>query len=426
MTRPTARGVALLAIAGGTYLAARIVGTWELYLLSFAFLAATLVSWLLVLATGRKLQVARSVKPERPTAGDPLVLSFRVESDSLLPGLQATLLHAAGDLSPRDRDIEVESLGSRTRRVVTSGPWPARRGVHHLPPLLAEAEDPLGLVRTRRRFSDTLDVTVFPRLVQLPSCLLFADMGAHRGGGGRRSPTLEASEFRGIRPYNAGEPLNRVDWKGTARTGRLMVREMDDPTNSDLAVLLDGHAQRVVGEPPETNFELAVQAAGSVADCALRAGHSVTLLLHERQWRQTRLSPDTKGRRRLLESLARATPRGASQLGSSLRTLFVNGLPLDRARTLVLVVLALDRELVRSLIALRDEGMRVSLIHVAAGSFAPAASTAASSAALAAESQGLMLALASAGVLGLTLDRGDDLLSALSLKRAQGRHAQVR
>jgi hypothetical protein len=37
-----------------------------------------------------------------------------------------------------------------------------------------------------------------------------------------------------------------------------------------------------------------------------------------------------------------------------------------------------------------------------------------------------MLALASAGVLGLTLDRGDDLLSALSLKRAQGRHAQVR
>ena len=80
----------------------------------------------------------------------------------------------------------------------------------------------------------------------------------------------------------------------------------------------------------------------------------------------------------------------------------------------------------RSLIALRDEGMRVSLIHVAAGSFAPAASTAASSAALAAESQGLMLALASAGVLGLTLDRGDDLLSALSLKRAQGRHAQVR
>ena len=31
MTRPTARGAGLLAVAVVTYLAARIVGTWELY-----------------------------------------------------------------------------------------------------------------------------------------------------------------------------------------------------------------------------------------------------------------------------------------------------------------------------------------------------------------------------------------------------------
>ena len=63
MARPTARGTALLAVAVGAYLAARIVGTWELYFLAFAFLAAVGVAWVLVLATGRHLQVVRSVTP---------------------------------------------------------------------------------------------------------------------------------------------------------------------------------------------------------------------------------------------------------------------------------------------------------------------------------------------------------------------------
>ena len=50
MPRPTGRGYALLALAAVTYLAARLVGTWELYLLAFAFFAVVLLSWLLVVA----------------------------------------------------------------------------------------------------------------------------------------------------------------------------------------------------------------------------------------------------------------------------------------------------------------------------------------------------------------------------------------
>ena len=45
----------LLLVAAGTYVAARLLGTWELYLLAFAFLAVLLVSWLLVVLTARRL-----------------------------------------------------------------------------------------------------------------------------------------------------------------------------------------------------------------------------------------------------------------------------------------------------------------------------------------------------------------------------------
>jgi len=416
MTRPTARGTALLAVAVATYMAARIVGTWELYLLAFAFLAAVGVSWVLVLATGRHLQVVRTVTPRQPVAGDPLLLSFRVRNGSLLPGLQVTLVDATGELGSRDRLIEVESLRSRSERVATSGPWPARRGIYRLPAQIAVAEDPLGLVRIRRRLGDTLDLTVSPRLAHLASCALFADMGARRGGGRRGLPSLDASEFRGIRPHNPGEPLNRVDWKATAKTGSLMLREMEDATDSDVTLLLNGAAPGVFGEPPETDFEVAVQAAGSMADCALRSGRAVALLLPENAWRPLRLSPDAKSRRRLLAILAGATSRGSSQLGTSLHALVADGRPLARTQNLTLVVLGLDRGLVHSLVSLQKGGLPVSVVHVADHSLVPTPSV---------ESLDLRRSLSVAGVHYLALDRGDDLRAALSI-RPEGRRARAR
>jgi len=424
MVRPTARGVGLFLVACATYIAARTLGTWELYLLSFAFLGALLVSWLLALLSGRKLAATRTATPERPVAGDALTLSFVVTNRSLLPGLQVTLRQATGDLGAPDREIHVESLGWRAERVVTTEPLPARRGVHRLPAMLADAGDPLGLMHVRRRLGEPLELVVYPRLVELPSCALVADTGRRRERGRRGLPTLGGSEFRSVRPHHPGEPLNHVDWKSTAKTGVLMLREMDDTGGGDITLLLDGAAAHVVGEPPETSFELAVRAAGSVAGFALRAGRPVTLLLHENDWRPARLSPDTNGHHRLLESLARVTPHTASQLGRSLKALLAGVGSAARAQTLTLVVLALDRPLAHSLIELRHEGLQVSVIHVASASFGSGVSAA--SAGPTPEDRALLLSLAAAGIRCLTLSRHDDLRASLSLWRSDDLRAVSR
>ncbi|MGO8685032.1 MAG: DUF58 domain-containing protein [Thermoleophilia bacterium] len=404
MTRPTARGAALLVVGAATYLAARLVGTWELYLLGFALLAAVLVTWLQVRAIGGRLQVTRSVTPRQPVAGEPLSLSFRVESGSRVPGQQVTLLHAGGDLSGDDEPIYVESVRSRAPRMVTAGPWPARRGIHHLPALVAVAEDPLGLIRVRRRLH-TLDVVVVPRLVRLRSCPLLA-FGGVRGAGSRHVPMLRGSEFRGVRPHAPGEPLNRVDWKSTAKTGNLMLRETEDPADGGVTVLLNGAAAHVGGESPQDNFELAVEAAGSLADYALRSGHATTLLLPDDDWRPTRLTPGADGHVRLLEILAGVRPRGLEQLGPSLPALVAAGRRSERAGIVILVVLVVDDGLVRELVALRGRGLHAWVVHVPAGSFVPAAAIA--------ESANLGLALRAAGVGYLALGRGEDLAAVLS------------
>ena len=428
--------MALAAVAAATYLAARIVGTWELYLVALAFGAALLVSWLLVLTAGRKLAAARSLWPAQPAAGDEIVVRFTVTNGSQLPGLQVTLPNATGDLSGRRQTIALAGLGALQERTATSAPQPARRGVHHLPALWADAEDPLGLIHARRRLGEPLRVTVFPRLAELRSCALYADLGARRDTGRRGFVRRGAAEFRGIRPHYPGEPLSHVDWKSTAKTGNLMLREMDDPTSGDITVLLDGTAALLVGEPPQSNFELAVQAAGSLADYILGTGRAVELLQHDSRWQQTHLTPGFNGRCRLLDILAAATPDARSPLSATLRRLHAGGGRLSRTQILTLVVLSLDADLSRALIALRKEGLRVSVIHIEAGSFAgrgggsfagPGVGAAAgaivrgAAGAAAGNTPDLPVALTAAGVPCLTLARGDDLRAALSLSHPQSR-----
>ena len=72
MALPTGRGLALLAAGGAAYLAARMLGTWELYLLAVGLAVAPLLAWLLVAVTTRKLRGRREIGPEQPVAGDPV------------------------------------------------------------------------------------------------------------------------------------------------------------------------------------------------------------------------------------------------------------------------------------------------------------------------------------------------------------------
>ncbi|MBC7292788.1 MAG: DUF58 domain-containing protein, partial [Thermoleophilia bacterium] len=321
MTLPTARGYALLGLAVGTYLAGRIVGTWELYFLAFAFLACLVVSWLFVTVSGRRLQVRRSVRPRQPVAGDEAEFEFLVKNDGVFPCPEVTLSSPLGKLAARSLQVFLSGLAPRKERTLVTCWGPLPRGIHGLPPVQAIVTDPPGLFRRARASGSTLQLTVYPRLAFLDSCALFPEWGPqpHFSRLGPAAPGAE--EFRGIRPHQPGEPLSRIDWKSTAKTRTLMKREMEDPGAADITLFLDGTAAAVQGVTPDTNFERAVQVAGSLADFALRRGHGVTLIRHEKSLHQIRLPAEARGRRELLETLAEAEPTAQAPPAGALRRL---------------------------------------------------------------------------------------------------------
>jgi uncharacterized protein (DUF58 family) len=136
------RGLALLGLAGGTYIAGRVVGTWELYLFAFAFAAAVFVSWLLVIATGRRVRVTRVLVPDRPVAGDePELRTLLRNSSWLLPGPELTLRSPLGSLGSEDPELEIASLAPLEQKMLRIPVGKVNRGVHHVPPAKMVAED---------------------------------------------------------------------------------------------------------------------------------------------------------------------------------------------------------------------------------------------------------------------------------------------
>jgi uncharacterized protein (DUF58 family) len=83
----------------------------------------------------------------------------------------------------------------------------------------------------------------------------------------------------GIREYTPGDPLNRIHWPATARTGRLMVKKNDFTSQRSLTVLLNMQSQlyEYADTINKKNVELGIKASATLLDRALKEGTPVRL-----------------------------------------------------------------------------------------------------------------------------------------------------
>jgi uncharacterized protein (DUF58 family) len=177
--------------------------------------------------------------------------------------LQIAMLRAGGQLEMK---YQVECL---------------MRGYFQIGPLTLESGDLFGLHRRFRVLTEPTFLLVYPRIVPL----LGYDVASRRPiGDVRLSHRLyeDPTRIAGVRPYEAGDPLNRVHWRATARTGALHSKIHEPSTLSGATVLLDfhkaGYHQR--GEPSRS--ELAVTTAVSLANAVYEMGQQIGLATNGR------------------------------------------------------------------------------------------------------------------------------------------------
>ncbi|TDD79359.1 DUF58 domain-containing protein [Actinomadura rubrisoli] len=280
MLTPLGWGTA--AVSAALYAAGWWLGYPEPAMLAVAGLAAVAGAALWTLPRPR-LEVRREIAPAKVGRGEPAVGVLHVRNAGRgVRGL--TALDAAGSTQVA---VEVPRLRPGGGRTVTYRLPTGRRGRIPVGPLRLVRADPLRLARRVREYGAPQVLLVRPRTV--PLSLLPSGRAHHLDGPtSDRSPAGTAT-FHALREYVIGDELRHIHWKSSARTGTLMVRQLVDASLPTTTIVLEARPQ---AWPEPDDFELAVDAAASVAVAASAASFPVRVLTGSGPVADTRGGPE--------------------------------------------------------------------------------------------------------------------------------------
>lgn len=215
-----------------------------------------------------------------------------LKTETLLPeGLRVVLVQDGVLYS--GNDIECQSVqsvfelpaGSTVRRK-----WRVladQRGVYRAEnvQMIAVYNDPLGMMATSHRLeaesAGHSQLVVLPRVKEWITHMALSPTYT----GDRVLPLgliHDPMSFCGVRDYEPRDPLNTVDWKQSARLGRIVVRETEYQYNDSYNIVLNMQSVLIEPNPPEIStpplIEDCISVCASLLDSAVRRDIPVALI----------------------------------------------------------------------------------------------------------------------------------------------------
>jgi uncharacterized protein (DUF58 family) len=256
----TRRGYTVVGAAIALFVAGRILGTVELWILGTAALALTIGGLIWIRLRALPVDASRHTEPRFMHAGTEgrIELALRNHGRRSTPVLNVADAFDDGRQAARFVLPPIPPGATRPAayRIPTN-----RRGRYRVGPLRASVEDPFGFVRRARTLLGSTTVVVFPRVHALTPLSSRPGSDRRHGGPRERQRSFAGDDFLSLRSYVVGDDLRRVHWRSTARVGELMVRQDEAPWRAPPVLVLDVRAEAY----DESSFERAVEAAASIA-----------------------------------------------------------------------------------------------------------------------------------------------------------------
>ena len=308
--------------------------------------------------------------------GERFAVRVDVRNRGLLPVLWMRLADTVpAELAAGGVFRRVLSLLPRERVRLTYSLTGRRRGYYTLGPLAAKGGDLLGSATYTSQQAGDDFVIVYPKIVSLrtldiPSQSPFGILPT------RQRLFEDPTRIRGVRDYQPGDSLRRMDWKTSARVGTLQVRRFEPAIALETAIFLNLDGADYVAAERLFAGELGIIIAASISVHLVEKRQAISLVTNGLDpLREPDLDasaplpvpalPLRKGREHLtdiLDLLARVqvVPGGDAVPFLDLLNRYSMGLPWGS--TVVVVTPREVEGLLTTLLALRSRGLVVILV----------------------------------------------------------------
>ena len=232
---------------------------------------------LLFLLTRSGITVSRKV-PSTCSLGVAFVSELQIENRSRghLKGVIRDDLPEGFDADPASHAFHLAPLDQLTlqRRLI-----PGNRGAFTMERVDLKVESPLRLWNRFLSF-DTFDsLSVYPNLRQLSDYALLAKTNRLSLIGVRKKRKVgQDNEFERLREYTRDDNYRHIDWRSTARRGRLTVKQFQSEQSQRIVFLLDCGRMMVNERHGMSLLDHALNSMLMMAHVALAQGDAVGLL----------------------------------------------------------------------------------------------------------------------------------------------------
>lgn len=205
-------------------------------------------------------------------------VSYTIENRSPST-LRIGLLESPVDLLSFDRQMLEVRVSARSRAIAAQRFLPLERGLASFGTMYCWVENAVGVLRRRYAIDAPASVRVFPDLSAVAGYGTLARRRTLIDAGLRRLRLRGAgTEFESLREYADGDAFRAVDWKATARRGRLMVVQHEVERSQQVIVALDAGRLMYPRIGAQRKFDYALTAGLAVARIAQLAGNAVGLI----------------------------------------------------------------------------------------------------------------------------------------------------
>jgi uncharacterized protein (DUF58 family) len=196
---------------------------------------------------------------------------------------------------------------------------PKVRGEYPLGPLTITIKDRLGFNSVERIVPNSVtDILIYPPYEDIKRIeILGSKRSLQLNYGIERSKQKGlGSEFYGMRKYVFGDQFRLIDWKASARSQKLIVKEFESERDITVMIMVDSSNSMAGGAIENTKFEFAIRACMLLTKVALTRRDNVGVFTFSDKKNFKFLKPDSGNDHfyQVLDFVARVKPEGKCRM----------------------------------------------------------------------------------------------------------------